>query len=274
MPAWKYQPELDALAPELHAWFQSELGRTLLGIEQQMIDRCLTDCFGYHLLQLGVDSDLTLYDNCRVQRRFKAGLIPPTRLSDGGSSTFVQCDAQELPFESDSLDVVIVHHAMEFAANPHAVLRELYRVTVPEGRIVLIGFNPWSLLGARMLAGRWRAHSIWRNHLLSVSRIHDWLELLGFAMQRIDYGFHRLPLHRTANWMAASAHDWTRYWPGGGVYAITAIKQVSKFIPLKPLRMRPLTALTPLSAVKPSAAIRPNTIRPNTVEPKQQVHTR
>jgi SAM-dependent methyltransferase len=261
MPAWKHQPPLDALTPLLHAWFQTELGRAVLAAEQQLINRCLTDCFGYHLLQLGVDSDLTFYGDCRVQRCFKAGSTPPSAASERSGAIFVQCDAQELPFESDSLDAVIVHHAMEFAANPHAVLRELYRVTVPQGRIVLVGFNPWSLLGARMALGRWRSNSVWRNHFLSVTRIHDWLELLGFAMQRTDYGFHRLPLHQTAPWPAGTEQAWARHWPGGGIYAITAVKQVSKFIPLKPLWARPRPALSPLVVVKPSAKLRPKQVR-------------
>ena len=257
MPMWKHQPSLDALAPILHAWYQTELGRTVLHAERQLIDRCLTDSFGYHLLQLGVDSELTFFDNCRVQRCFKAGAVPPSSLSERCRATFVQCDAEELPFESDSLDVVIAHHAMEFAANPHAVLRELYRVAVPQGRIVLIGFNPWSMLGARMAAGRLRSNSIWRNHFLSVSRIHDWLELLGFATQHTDYGFHRLPLHQAAHWPAGSEQSWARHWPGGGVYAITAVKEVSRFIPMKPLWVRARPALSPLAVVKPSTKLRP-----------------
>lgn len=257
MPNWKHQPSFDALAPALHAWFQTELGRAVLQVEQQLIDRCLSDCFGYHLLQLSVDNDLTFYDECRIQRCFKAGSTPPSSASERGKALFVQCEAHELPFESDSLDAVIVHHAMEFAANPHAVLRELYRVTVPEGRIVLVGFNPWSLLGARMLLGRYRSNSIWRNHFLSAARLHDWLELLGFTLQNTDYGFHRPPLQRAGQWPRARERAWARHWPGGGIYAITAVKEVSKFIPLKPLwKSRP--ALAPLTVAKPSA----NNVRP------------
>lgn len=254
MPTWKHQPPFEDLAPVLRAWFQTELGRAVLTAEQQLIDRCLDDCFGYHLLQLSVDNDLTFYDDCRVQRCFKAGAVPP--LGAAERALFVQCDVQELPFESDSLDAVIVHHAMEFAANPHAVLRELYRVIVPQGRIVLVGFNPWSLLGARMALGRYRSGSIWRNHFLSVSRLHDWLQLLGFTMQRTDYGFHRPPLHRAGPW-AAREHAWARHWPGGGIYAITAVKEVSKFIPMKPLKAAPRPVLSPLSVPKPSASVRP-----------------
>lgn len=265
MCAWKRQPQFGARAPALHEWFETDMGRAILAVEQRLLDRCLTDCFGYYLLQLSVDSDLDLYGDCRIQRCFKAGPVVPKPAQASASESkaaqecragFVRCDFEELPFESDSLDVIVVHHVLEFSANPHAVLRELYRVLVPEGRIILVGFNPWSPFGARMALGHLRSGSVWRNHLLSAPRMNDWLQLLGFETARTDYGFHRLPFHRTAPWPTLSRADtvWSRHWPFGGVYAITAIKQVAKFIPMKPLRLRVQPVLAPLSA-KPSAAV-------------------
>ena len=267
MTVWKHQPQLDTLAPALHAWFETELGRAVLAAEQRLLERCLTDCFGYYLLQLGIDSDLNFYNDCRIQRCFRAGPVLPRAIekecagpvlpNGKNQSAFVRCHFEELPFESDSLDVVVVHHVVEFSADPHAVLRELYRVIVPHGRVILVGFNPWSLFGLRMALGRWHSDSIWRNHWLSAPRVQDWLQLLGFAADRTDYGFHRLPLQRTANWakIANSTSNWSRYWPGGGIYAITAIKQVAKFIPMRPLRMRTPSVLVPLPVAKPSATV-------------------
>jgi SAM-dependent methyltransferase len=258
MPIWKKQPPLDVLAPSLHAWFGSELGSAILAVEQRLLNRSLTDCFGYYLLQLGIDSELDLFGDCRVQRCFKAGPTAPRPKRDAADSRthFVRCDFGELPFECDSIDVIVVHHVLEFATNPHAVLRELHRVLVPRGRIVLIGFNPWSPFGARMIAGRLRGNSIWRNHLLSAPRMNDWLQLLGFETERIDYGFNRLPLHRAAHWpnAASESNILSRRWPLGGVYAITAIKEVAKFIPLKPTWAKPRAVLTPL-VPKPTSAV-------------------
>jgi len=258
MPVWKSQPPLDVLAPSLHDWFETDLGRAILAVEQRLLDRCLADCFGYFLLQLGIDGELDLFGDCRVQRCFKAGpIVPEAPQTQPGHTPFIRCDFAELPFDSDSIDVIVVHHVLEFAANPHAVLRELYRVLVPRGRIVLIGFNPWSFFGARMVAARWRNDSIWRNHLLSAARMNDWLQLLGFDIERTDYGFHRLPFQRTADWPAAGPFNdvLSRHWPLGGVYAITAIKEVAKFIPMKPQWAKPRLALTPLTVPKPSSSI-------------------
>lgn len=251
MRVWKHQPQVETLAPAVHAWFETELGRAVLSHEKNLIERSLTNCFGYHLLQLGIDSDLSFFEDCRVQRCFKAGPLLPRSTE---SSAFVQCSFEELPFDSDSLDVVVAHHVVEFADDPHAMLRELHRVVVPEGRVVLVGFNPWSPLGARMVAGRWKNSSMWRNHFLSVSRMQDWLQLLGFGVERTEYGFHHLPMQRAARWSRPDA-AWARHLPGGGIYMITAIKQVAKFIPLRPLRARSVSVLSPLPVAKPSAAV-------------------
>jgi SAM-dependent methyltransferase len=254
MPVWKHQPQLDTLSFALQQWFATDIGQAVLATERRLLARLLADSFGYHLLQLSANNNLNLYGDCRVQRCFKAGPIVPA--PDVEQAAFVRCTFEELPFETDSIDVALVHHVPEFSADPHAVLRELYRVVVPNGRVILLGFNPWSPFGARMALGRWSNGSVWRNHFFSASRLNDWLQLLGFETESIDYGFHRLPLQRTAHWpvQIENKASWSRHWPFGGVYAITAVKQVSKFIPLKPQwSARP--TLIPLSAAKPSALV-------------------
>ncbi len=255
MQAWKRKPHIDTLAPILHRWFQSQLGRNVLAAEQALLSVGLTDCFGYHLLQMSVDNTLDLAVESRVQRCFKAGpVLPPGQVLNGA---FVQCNVDELPFETDSVDVVVVHHVLEFAANPHALLRELYRVTVPHGRILLIGFNPWSLFGARMRLGRWRRDSVWRNHLLSAARVADWLQVLGFEPQTTDFGFFGLPLNRAARvrqGRAAPTTSWSKHLPFGGIYMITAVKQVAKFIPVKQRWARP-AVLSVLPVAKPSTSV-------------------
>jgi len=256
MPLWKQQPPPDVTAPAMHAWFQSPLGAALLEQEQRLVGDQLTDLFGYHLLQLGFDSDVSLFADCRVQRCFRAG---PTLPAEDGPAAFVRCDVDALPFDTDSLDGVIVHHVLEFAANPHAVLRELYRVTLPQGRVLIVGFNPWSLFGARMLAGRAQTETLWHNHLLSAARVTDWLELLGFTVQKTQFGFHRLPFHRSAQWLNAGNAQWSlglRYLPLGAVYVVTAVKQVARANLVKP-RWLPQVTINPLPVAKPSANVRP-----------------
>lgn len=252
MPLWKRQPPADLIASSLRQWFGTELGRELLAQEQRLIDVELSDLFGYHLLQLGFDSEIALFGECRVQRCYQAGPVLPE-----GASAFVQCAFEELPFDGDSLDGVIVHHVLEFASNPHAVLRELHRVTRPQGRILIVGFNPWSLFGARMLAGRLQRGTLWHNHMLSAARVSDWLELLGFSVQQTQFGFHRLPFNRAAHWLSVSPESpWNsglRHVPMGAVYVLSAIKQRMATIPQKPRWNRVPVTIATLPVAKPSA---------------------
>ena len=54
----------------------------------------------------------------------------------------------------NSLDLIVLPHALEFTDDPHLMLREAYRVIRPEGQIVIAGFNPFSLFGAKRYFGR------------------------------------------------------------------------------------------------------------------------
>lgn len=275
MPLWKRQPPADLIASSQRQWFATELGRELLAQEQRLIDAELTDLFGYHLLQLGFDSEVPLFGECRVQRCFQAGPVLPVNClpvncllannlqvksaTSENTPAFVQCAFEELPFDSESLDGVIVHHVLEFASNPHAVLRELHRVTRPQGRILVVGFNPWSLFGVRMLAGRLQRDSLWHNHLLSAARVSDWLELLGFSVQQTQFGFHRLPFDRTAHWLSVGADSpWSaglRQVPMGAVYVLSAIKQRLATTPQKPLWSRVPVNIVTLPVAKPSTRL-------------------
>ena len=64
------------------------------------------------------------------------------------------CDFDALPFPQHSVDLVVLPHSLELARDPHQTLREVERVLVPEGRVVIAGFNPASLWGMRQRAGR------------------------------------------------------------------------------------------------------------------------
>lgn len=53
-------------------------------------------------------------------------------------------DEARLPLIDAVFDRVLVIHALEEAASPHALLREIWRVMAPEGRLVVIAANRWS----------------------------------------------------------------------------------------------------------------------------------
>ena len=70
-----------------------------------------------------------------------------------GRST-VWCDLLDLPFEAQSVDLLVMPHTLEFTSDPHRLLREAERVLMPEGRLIILGFNSLSLWGARQSLGK------------------------------------------------------------------------------------------------------------------------
>ena len=140
---------------KLHHWFGTPPGRYLLAWEQERYDELVADIFGYHALQLGMPGLQALRAN-RMPHRWLAlgadeaqGVPPAEGAADQGVPPALLAEAVALPFAEASLDLVALPHTLELSVDPHAALREVYRVLVPEGRTVISGLNPWSLWGLR-----------------------------------------------------------------------------------------------------------------------------
>lgn len=170
--------ECSDIRKELESWYLRDRGRYLLQSTRDALGPVLDTAFGYHILQLGLTRGQSLFENSPINHRIYACSAA------GDAVTLLTCE-DELPLESDSVDVVIAHHSLEFAANPHQVLRELQRVLTPQGHLLIVGFNPYSLHG---LATRLRAfggRSLWRQlRPVSENRLSDWLRLLAARHRR------------------------------------------------------------------------------------------
>jgi len=118
---------------------------------------------------------------------------------------------------------------LEFAAEPHAVLREVDRVMMPEGRLVILGFNPWSLWGLRSSLGPSRDVCPWNGRFMSLLRVKDWLALLGFEVSAGRLVAYAPPIEsprvmRRFGFMEPAGDRWWAV--GGAVYMLQAIKRV------------------------------------------------
>lgn len=204
------------ISPE---WFASPLGAYLLEREQNYYDRVVADIFGFYAVQIG----LTQFDflrNSRIPRRIGCGQDEPAQ---------VFAEPMFLPFESQSVDLLLLPHVLEYNDHPHQVLREAERVLRPEGRLILSGFNPRSLWGlTRVLKGHERGFP-WNGHFLNMSRVKDWLALLGFELAAGSMCCYRPPLNqekwlRRFRFMEPAGDRWWAM--GGGVYFLQAIKRV------------------------------------------------
>ncbi len=237
---------------ELGVWLHTAPGRYLLAWEQDRLDQAVTDAFGFHALQLGLPELDGLRAN-RMPHRWVASdsLVVPEALPappplDGLLTTqpahepiALHCEFDALPFPNASIDLVVLPHALELARDPHHTLREVERVLVPEGRVVIAGFNPTSLWGLRQRAWRMRRgmgfgrdQSLYlprAGDFIGYWRLRDWLRLLGFEVEAGRFGCWRPPV-TTEKWLERYA--WMdrvgdRWWPVlGGVYFLMAVKRV------------------------------------------------
>jgi SAM-dependent methyltransferase len=149
----------------------------------------------------------------------------------GSLSVSVLHRFEELPFASQSIDLVVLPHVLEFAESPHQVLREVERILIPEGQLIISGFNPASLWGIRQAFGRVTGAHFLPEYaeFISLSRIKDWLKLLGLETNRGHFGCYRPPC-KTRKWQQRFAFlekTGERWWPYfGAIYMIQAIKRV------------------------------------------------
>ena len=200
-------------------WFETPLGQHLRFRERRYFDHAVSDVFGFNAVQVGLPQ-IDFLRNSRIPLRVSCAVEAPSQ---------VRADPMFLPFESQSLDLLLLPHVLEFSANPHQVLREAERVLRPEGRLVLAGFNPRSLWGlARRLQGGERGYP-WNGSFLNISRVKDWMVLLGLEVAAGSMCCYRPPVNRE-NWLRRlrfmePAGD--RWWAmGGGVYFLQAVKRV------------------------------------------------
>ena len=236
----------------LGQWFKTPLGAALLRAEKRLIMRRLEHCFGDRLLQMSINDELNICAGNRLQHAFT--LSPKVATNHAQAS----CNFEALALPEDSIDVVVLHHVLEFCADPHQVLREVKRVLIPNGKLFVISINPFSPLAARFTL----AVMIGQQHFLRQSigshRLHDWLELLEMPTLGWQNGFHQLPINndKFLSWQSKFADFSQKHsMPMGGVFMLEAVKQIHGMTAIKPKRMawRPeLGGFRPASMPAPS----------------------
>jgi SAM-dependent methyltransferase len=220
------------VASDRDRWFRRSLGRSLLRLEQARLREMLSRLYGPVALQLGASGEVDLLENSAATTRI---VIDPLVTSVAPASP-VRAEPAALPFLGKSVHTVVLPHVLEFCIDPHQVLREVDRVLMPEGHVVITGFNPISLWGLSKLLAHRRSVP-WRGRFFSLHRVKDWLSLLGFehcggAMLQYLPPVARTRLRRR---LAFLEHAGNRWWPMlGAVYIVVAKKREFGVTPLQP----------------------------------------
>lgn len=210
----------------------------LLQWQQQRCDEAVADIFGYHSLQLGWPALQALRCN-RMPRRWLAAQEADLTCENGACQDLdamsvdlpdgvqLLCHPEALPFAEASLDLLVLPHTLERCRQPHAALREVARVLVPEGRALIFGLHPWSIWGAQHALERPRGLNAAK--ALSYFRLRDWLQLLQLEIVAVDFGCHGVALEAARwqqylHWLDALGE---RAWPVlGGAYCVLVAKRV------------------------------------------------
>ena len=242
-------------------WWTTPAGKYLLEWERQWFGAAVVDVFGFHALQMGMPALDALQANrmphrwlaCAAERWQDTWALGPhagmgVPLASGGvpavpppaqaRAVNLHCEFDALPFASQSLDLVVMPHALELARDPHLTLREVERVLVPEGRLMITAFNPASVWAMRTQSRRGSGASAGTGHgpewppradMIGFRRLRDWLRLLSFEVEAARFGCFG-PRVDTLVWQ----QRWSflepigqRWWPVlGAVYGLTAVKRV------------------------------------------------
>lgn len=215
----------------LDQWLSGAAGQYFLQWEQMRLDQLTPDIFGYRAVQLGS----RLIDGLKESRiphkaYLSQALVTPFSAQEGWLAPDCLVEYEDLPFASQSLDLIVMPHVLEFSSDPHQLLREVERVLMPEGKVIITGFNPMSLWGLRhWMFKRWS--KVWPDGCspLHLSRMKDWLKLLSLEPHYGRFGGYRFPSFNAGSLarygFMEKAGD--RWWPVcGGVYLICAVKRV------------------------------------------------
>lgn len=229
----------------LRTWLDSPAGERLLASQAAVLDEITPCIFGFHAVQVCAARPRSLLAGSRILHRVLVGTGHPV-----DNPVDVVAAAAQLPFPNDSIDLLVLHHALDFEDDPHTVLREAARAVIPGGALVVVGFNPWSLFGFLRLFHWGALEAPWFARCISPYRVSDWLQVLDFRIDGLESDYHLPPL---AGARAVQRLRWLQYlgeriWPRHGMfYVLVARKSVAPLTPVRRFerQVRPVTVGVP-----------------------------
>ena len=227
----------------LESWFESELGKGFLARQKGILDEVLPRLFGYHLIYSGLEHLSDLVHSSPIKHK--------VILSLKSSQATLNGSAHQLAILSNSTDVMVLHHSLDFEKDPSQVLREASRVVLPNGNLIIIGFNPWSFWGL------WRSFLFrsskapWTSRFISPYRLAEWLNILDFDVVACESGFYKPPVSRfnkqdSLKWLETIGAAW--FAQRGGFYILLAKKRVSCITPIHLQQRRKRSQVLPITA--------------------------
>ena len=166
------------LIKQLNTWFGSELGQHILLSERQKIDDIISNFFGYVAIQIGMP-DINYLEKNRMRQK----IILPSFESNHNALSSIKTSGNEtlsLDFANNSTDLVVLPHTLEVSKHPKKIIEEIYRILVPNGQLIIIGFNPNHIWNLRKLYRSSFSNPIPYKQQLSHRQVRDWCRYYSF----------------------------------------------------------------------------------------------
>lgn len=171
----------------LIGWFKQPQYQAYYEEEIHLLEKSLPNLFGFYLVQLGRISNDNVLQASRVNHKILVDHeMPPSSIGFLGVDK-IQADLDYLPIAKDCIDVMVLPHTLESAADPHYLLRQVDAMLVPEGHLVISGFSPAGYLS---WSQKWCAPWVSKPshppvNLESAQKICEWLKVLGYDIQAV-----------------------------------------------------------------------------------------
>ncbi len=211
----------------LFAWYQTPRGKLLKELETTYLQRSITVSCQQTVLQIGGLGWENEFVDCTLYKHY---VVLDAKCLGSDEAKKIKAKAYALPLKNDSIDMIIVPHLLEFDAYRFQTMREIERVLKPEGIVLIINFNPWSIWVRYQFLWEIKMADSLRGHFIGCTRVLDWLKLLNFEVTASSEFFldavktrHGKSIPNNCSFSATA-------------YAIKAIKRRYNLIPLTPVK--------------------------------------
>lgn len=211
----------------IKAWYKTASGQLVAAVIEKHMAKISACIFGYVAVEVGhALSPESLLKNCTIRKKI---------VLDRSDNADVIASPTAFPIATDSIDLIVMTHALDFTSQPHEILREMERSLVAEGHLIIIGFNPFSFYGLwRVFLARTKT-TPWCANFYSIKRLRDWCGLLGLEEVEIHYAGHLPPFKHLQAWkkMRPVENFLKKYfYRFGGLYILVVRKRVARLTPL------------------------------------------
>jgi SAM-dependent methyltransferase len=219
----------------LFAYYETPRGKLLRDLEVEYLKSAIVVSCKQTILQIGGLGWENEYIDCSLYTNYT---VLDVKNRGHAGARKIRARAYHLPLQSDSVDMIILPHMLEFDAFRFQTMREVERVLKPEGIVVILNFNPWSFWVRYQYLWDKRLADSWKGHFIRRARVIDWLKLLNFEITMIS----RFNLDSIDTKHVKSVGSFFSF--SSTAYAVKAIKRRYNLIPLTPVKeLRPSLAI-------------------------------